>query len=338
MRQHGIKYFIMRTLLAALPVIIFIGAYVVLDPFKVIHRYDELPRSGDTIALGYNQGFASIKALERNLNAGRTYDSFILGSSMSQTYRASLWRTHLPQGASVFHLDASEETVQGIVDKLNYIHDKGLKVNNALIVIEEAMLHREPCDDNFLFVRPPATTDDVNQLQFQLLFFNVFKNPMFIKYSLCPERYQDQMIKQRLATTNVHTHTDSINENIYTHLDSLIAADPDAYYTPERLQRNYYMRPAGTDLPGITPAIESSIKLLGELLKRDNVNYLVVMPPRFNRQPLLPQDKAVLLRYLDASRVHDLTRHPYADDPRAYYDWAAHLTTARCDTLLELCY
>ncbi|MCQ2289268.1 MAG: hypothetical protein MJZ74_09245 [Muribaculaceae bacterium] len=328
----------MRTLIAVLPVIIFIGAYAVLDPFKVIHRYDELPQPNDTIALGYNQGFASIKALERNLTAGHTYDSFILGSSISQAFSTSKWSTHLPQGASVFHLDASEETVQGIVDKINYLHNNGIVMKNALIIIEEAMLHREPCDDNFLFVRPPATTDDVSQLQFHMLFFNVFKNPMFIKFSLCPERYQDQMIKQRLATNNVHTHTDSTNENIYTHLDSLIAVNPDAYYTPERLQRNYYDRPAGTDLPGITPDIENSLKLLGALLKRYNVNYIVVMPPRFHRQPLHQQDKAVLLRYLDADRVHDLTRHPYANEPRAYYDWAAHLTTARCDTLLDMCY
>lgn len=336
MKQHSITYFVMRTLMAVLPVIIFMAAYAVLDPFKVIHRYDEV--SCDSIALGSNAGFVSIRALERNIKAGRHYDSFVMGSSMSQAYTAKAWKRHLPAGASVFHIDASEETVQGMVDKFNYLDRKGIKVKNALIIMEEAMLHREPNDMNFLFVRPPATTGDVNQLQFHLLFFNVYKNPLFVKYSLCPERFKGEMIQMRYATGTPYTHTDSINENLYEHIDSIIAADPGAYFTPKRLKANRYQPLPGPENIGITPSIENSISQLARLLEAHGTRYRVIVPPRFNRQQLHPADLAILNRYLGDGNVHDMTRHRYSTCPTAYYDWAAHLTTASCDTILEESY
>jgi len=335
MKQHSITYFAMRTLLALLPVILFAGTYAVLDPFKVIYRYDEPTAAGDTIALGENAGFESIKGLERNIRAGRTYDSFIMGSSMSQAYTAQAWKRHLPEGARVFHLDASEETVQGMVDKLNYLNGKGIKVKNALIVIEEAMLHREPNDQSFLFVRPSCTTSEVNWLQFHLQFFNVYKNPEFIKYSLNPTRYQGEMLHKRYATLVAQNHIDSINENIFARMDSIIAADANAYFTPKRLRANYYCPLPGPETLGITPAIEKSIAELARLLKTNGTRYHVIVPPRYNRQLLNPCDLAILNRHLGAENVHDMSRHRYSTDPTAYYDWAAHLTTAHCDTLLE---
>lgn len=336
MKQHSITYFAMRTLLAMLPAILFVAAYAVLDPFKVIHRYDEPRLPGDTIELGQNDGFRAIKALERNMRAGRHYDSFIMGSSMSQAYTAGAWKRHLPATASVFHLDASEETVQGMVDKFNYLIERGVKVDNALIIMEEAMLHRVPNGQSFLFVRPSSITSDVNWLQFQLLFFNVYKNPLFIKYSLSPERYRGELLHRRYATTNVPSHTDSLNENIFTVQDSLIAAG--AYFTPQRLRDNYYCPPPSPERPAITPAVEQSIAELARLLREHGVKYHVIVPPRFNRQLLHPCDRAILNRHLGAEHVTDMSRHRYSCDPTAYYDWAAHLTTARCDTLLEESY
>ena len=224
------------------------------------------------------------------------------------------------------------------LDKLRYLHDHGIKVSNALIIIEEAMLHRDPDDANFLFVRPSDITPDVNWLQFQLTFFNAYKNPTFIGYSIAPQHFRNKMIKQRLATTMIHTHTDSTNENIFTGVDSLIASNPDAYFTPERLKSNYYCPPPGPDGPGLTPAREEIIAQIAALLRQDHTQYQVLLPPRFNRQPIHPCDLATLCHHLGADRVHDYTRHPYSTDPRAYYDWAAHLTTTHCATILHDAY
>lgn len=334
----ALRRFILRSLLALLPVIIFIGTYAVLDPFKVIYRYDEPAAPSDTVALGHNAGFASIKCLERNLKSGRTYDSFILGSSMSQAYSTREWSQHLPAGASIFHLDASEETLQGMLDKLRYLHDHGIKVSNALIIIEEAMLHRDPNDTNFLFVRPSSTTPDVNWVQFQLAFFEVYKNPTFIGYSIAPERFRSTMLKKRMATAVLETHIDSTNENIFTSVDSLIAVDPDAYFTAKRLKSNYFAPTIAPERPGISPERERIIEQIAAMLHDGGTVYRVIVPPRFNRQQLHPCDLAVLHTHFGAQRVHDYSHHPCSTDPRAYYDWAAHLTTSHCTALLHDAY
>ncbi len=338
MKKHSITYFVLRTLIAALPVFLLMATYAILDPFKVIHRQDELPQPGDSITLGENAGYQSITCLNRNIKAGRTYDSFILGSSMSQAYKTSSWKQYLPPEASVFHLDASEETIQGMVDKLNYLERMGIKASNALIIIEEAMLHRVPVNDNFLFIRPSCITTDVNCLQFHLQFFNLYKNPTFIKYSLWPDKFKDEMIHKRYATTILQTHTDSTNENLFTAIDSIIAGNPADYYTARRIRANYYCPPPAPEAPGITPDIERSLAQLAQCLKRHHTNYIVIVPPRFNRQLLHPYDRGTLDFYLGADRVHDLSRHHYSTLPQAYYDWAAHLTTTRCDTLLMQAY
>ena len=337
MQPHGIKHFILRTLLAALPVFIFIGTYAVLDPFKVIHRYDEKATSTDTIELGENGGFISIKALERNMRAGRTYDSFILGSSMSQSYPAEAWKQHLSPEASVMHLDASLETLQGIADKLDYLHRKGIKVKNALIIIEEEMLHREPNNQHHLYMRVPVITSDVNWLQFHLAFFNIYKNPLFIKYSLWPQRYESEMVKMKYATSTPYQHTASTNENIFTHIDSIIAAAPDAYFTPKRLHDNDYQVLPRTSAP-ISPAQEQRLRTIAALLKQDNTDYIVLLPPRYKRTPMSTYNLAVINEILGEEHVHDFTRDRLASDPRAYYDKPAHIITACSSSLLHRCY
>ena len=339
MKHNPLIKFIVRSLIAALPVFVFVGYYVVTDPFKVIYRSADRIADEHGLALGSNAGFVSIKTLEDNIKEGRAYDSFIFGSSMSQAFKAEDWQRHLPQGASIFHLDASEETVQGMVDKVNYLHRRGIKIRNALVIIEEVMLHRTPDDHNFLFTRTPAITGDVNWLQFHRQFFNVFKNPTFVGYSLFPDRYRDQMVKKRYASSSLHHHSPLNNENIFTDIDSLIAVSPDKYYTPERLRKNDY-RPLPTAYPPGTanPEVKKSLCELARLLRQDGTNYLVIMIPRYRRDPVSAWDMALIGQQFGSSNVVDFSRLPVSSDNRAYYDWAAHLTSSRCRQLLDSAY
>lgn len=331
------RRFIFRTLFALLPVIIFIGAYIVLDPFKVIYRYDEIPSPGDSIVLGDNAGFRSIKHFERNLKAGRHYDSFIFGSSMSQTFLADEWAKHLPHGVSIFHLDASEETVQGIVDKLDYLANHGVTPSHALIVMEEAMLHRDPNNQSFLFMRPPSITRDVNWLQFHLSFFEVFKNPTFIGYCFMPSRYTSTMLKERYASHAEQVLIDSINENRYARIDSILAVNPDEYYTPQRVKAIDYHQPP-QPRQAMPPSVKKAVAELADRLHRVGVDYQVIVPPRYERHVLQPHDRAILDHYLGKERIHDFSRHGFSHDVRAYYDFASHLTTAKSTIILHEAY
>lgn len=334
MSNKSLTHFVLRTMLAALPVLLFIVTYIVLDPFRVIHRYNDLSEN-DSIRLGCNAAFVSITSLERNLAAGRHYDSFIFGSSMSQAFKAQYWQPHLAHDASIFHLDASEETIQGIVDKIHYLHKHHIKIKNALIVMEELSLHRTPNDHNFLFTRVPSTTSDVTWLQFQLQFFNIFKHPDFVCYSIYPSKWQDKMLTKHYITRNITTHIDSINENIYAGIDSIIAIDPDLYYTPEQMKLNSFLILPDAHSPGINATIEHSLQELAQLLKNDGTDYHFIIPPRYNRDPLTSWDLATLQLHLGVNRVHDMTQHPLSKNSHSYYDSAGHLISARCKTILD---
>ena len=340
MQQPSLRYFIVRTFIAVIPVIVFVAVYAAIDPFKVIYRYDEPISSTDSIQLGRNAGFISIKALERNMRAGREYDSFILGSSMSGSFPVAEWKKHLPEGARAIHLDAAGETVQGIADKVRYLRDNGIKAKHILIIMEVASFERIPKDAQILFMRPPNITSDVSWVQFHYQYFNAFKNPTFVKYLLYqyvffPQEDAGGMIMGRFGTTDLEAHVDSTNENLISHIDSIIAIDPKKYYTPARLRHNEY-----TDLPtaigtSIRPETERSLVELAHLLKEGEIDYHIIIPPRLNRGYLSSYDLGLLIEMFGAERVHDMTRHPLSTEPCAYYDPASHLTTATSITIMH---
>lgn len=331
--KRDLKHFILRTLVATLPIIAFIGMYAALDPFKVIHRYDEM--GCDSVSLGGNRGFESVKSLERNLAQGRHYDSFIFGSSMSQAYKAEYWQPHLPAGASIFHFDASEETIDGIIDKIEYLNHRGIKIANALIIIEEEMLHRLPNDQSFLFARPSETSSDVSWLQFQMQFFNTYKNIDFVCYSIAPRLWQKTMLKKDLLSTDKILHVDSINEVTHASADSLIAVNPEAFFTEKRLKHNSIPMLPRNQQVAIDSNVETKVARLAQLLKAGGKHYEVIVIPRLNRNYLMQWDLTILQEYLGIEHVHDMTRHPLSNNPLAYYDQPAHMICTRCKEILD---
>ena len=83
MKQKGIKKFILRVVLAASPLALFLALYVVLDPFGVVHRYDGVSvEAGDSLERIPNKRYVAVEGLKYH-GLERHYDSFIFGSSLS---------------------------------------------------------------------------------------------------------------------------------------------------------------------------------------------------------------------------------------------------------------
>ena len=58
MRNHGMKRFVLLTLLALLPALLVVALYLVKDPFHVIRPYKgQVYNPGDTITLTINWGY-----------------------------------------------------------------------------------------------------------------------------------------------------------------------------------------------------------------------------------------------------------------------------------------
>lgn len=339
MDNPSIKHFVLRTLLAAVPLLALPVAYVLWDPFWVLrsHGGDAMASPHDTELLSRNAGWVAVKNLKQYGDSVKP-DSFIFGSSMSQNFHADHWKRYLPEGASVYHMDQSMETLAGIAEKADWLADNGYRVRHALVIIEEEMLHRSPADGDFLFVRPPQTTADVSMARFQWLGFQLFKEPDFLLWTVSARHTaaETSSTRRQFLTTDLPLRDAPRNESRYATFDSLIATDPDAYFTPERLRRIEYNEDLTPPQPAIDGQRMQQLLDIANSLQRQGATFTVIIVPRYHRRHVMAADLEKLRVAFGTDRVHDFSGDAaLASDPRRYYDHAGHPTAATCRLLLD---
>ena len=336
--KNNIKKFCLRTLLAILPAVLFIAFYAIVDPFNVVHPITTDAKGQDSVIVGNNAGFTSIETYLL-YNDLYHYDSFILGSSMSQNFKASYWKPYLNDSASILHFDASSESLTGIINKMKFLNDHGTTIKNALIVIEVKMLGRRPNENDILYVQHPATTGPWNWLKAHSLFFNAFRDFKQVKYALMPSRYEKELQNEGIITGVAPNRIGYLNEMYYAEFDSIIAVNPDEYYTPERLKRIKRENLPSVDQPAIDEAVEEQLKTIKEILDSNHTNYIIIVPPRNSNPQLTWHDLWIMKSIFGQDKVHDFSSHPeLVNNDRVYYDYAAHLISAKCKMLLDSAY
>ncbi len=336
--KSPILKFAVRTLAAAIPVLAMICWYAVDDPFGVVHNRKAGIPVNHGLTLAVNYGFVSTEIF-RQYNDLMHYDSFIFGSSMSQYYKAEYWKHHLPADARVFHYDASMETIDGIINKINYINSKGINIKHALIIIEEAMLHRTPQDESILYAQHYATTPNCDYLNFQRLYFNAFRNPAFMKFTIAPEKYKDEMVANKYASNDIQDRNNLINESYYGRFDSLIAVNPNEFFTPDRIRRRTFTPQPTAYASQITGTMRDKLIKLRQLLTDNHTDYMVIIPPRYHREQIGEYDLFQLQSIFGNDKVFDFSHDTnLSNDSRAYYDDNAHLISAKCKEILDSSY
>jgi hypothetical protein len=337
--KNSIKKFCLRTLLVASPALLFIAFYTIADPFHIVHPIVKDANGRDSVIVGNNAGFTSIETYLL-YNDQYHYDSFIFGSSMSQNFKANYWKPYIDSTASILHFDASSETLTGIINKMRFLNNHGTYIKNALIVIEAKLLERkQPNEKDILFVQHPATSGTINWFNVHTLFFNAFLDLDQVKYALLPSRYKSELQKEGVLTEIAPNRIGHLNEMYYGEIDSIIANDPDKFFTPERLaQRKRAKLPSATQ-PAIDELIEEQLKTIKEILDKNHTNYIVIVPPRSTYPQLKEQDLWVMKAIFGEDKVHNFGNCPeLINNERFYYDYPAHLISAKCKIVLDSAY
>lgn len=339
MSKRGFKRFVLLSLLALLPALLLVGMYVIMDPFGVLTPYDgKSPATGDTVQLTVNTGYLSTEAF-KYFEPTRHYDSFIFGSSLSGYYRIQDWMRYLPDGASAFHFNASRETLQGILNKLNYLSDNGVTIRHALIVIEDEMLKRQPLDGDILYVQHPSTAPNVSWWKFHQLYFNAFRHPELVAYTLFPSAMTTRLVLDKgYATTDIPDRIEELNESYYAWADSIIGVDPDAFFTPQHLAR--YSQPMRL-MPcpdKITPQVEALLKDIAATLSSQNTDYQIIIPPHYAWEAMSSHDLFKLEQLFGIERVHDYSHDADMGTDLHYYYDDGHLTSRQCARLMDSAY
>ena len=339
MSTKGLTRFVLLSLLALLPVLLLVGVYVIKDPFKVLTSYDgKAPASIDTVQLTVNTGYVSVESF-KFFEPERHYDSFIFGSSLSGYYRIQDWTKHLPDGASAFHFNASRETLHGILNKLNFLKKQGVIVKNALIVMEDEMLKRQPLDADVLYVQHPMTAPNVSWWKFHQLYFNAFRHPELVAYTLFPSPATTQLVLEKgYATTDIPDRIEPYNEGYYRWADSLIATQADAFFTPEHLA--HYAQPMRL-MPcpdKITPPVEELLTQIAAALTSQDADYQIIIPPHYAWEAISSHDLYTLEQIFGMERVHDYSHDAaMGTDLHFYYD-DGHLISRQCARLMDSAY
>lgn len=336
--RHSIRKFIIRSLLATLPVFIFMGFYAVVDPFHVIHPIVTDAHGRDSVAVSNNAGVTSVETYLLH-NDDCHYDSFILGSSMSQNFKASYWKPHLDSTASILHFDASSETLDGIINKIHFLNSHGTTIKNALIVIENEMLTREPTSDDMLFIQHPATTHASSWLKFHTLHFRAFLDFTQVAHALMPGKLKQEMQREGMLATFAPNRIGRLNEASYNAIDSLIAINPRLYFTPALLaKRKHAILPTVT-APAINEHVEAKLRLIKQLLDASNTHYIIIVPPCNNKPQLSAHDLWIMKTIFGQATVHNFSSHPeLVFNEQVYYDNVGHLISAKCKILLDSAY
>ena len=337
--KPSIKKFCLRTLLAASPVFLFMAFYAVVDPFHIVHPVTVDAQGRDSVIVSNNAGFTPVETYLL-YNDQYHYDSFILGSSMSQNFKASYWEPYLDSTASILHFDASSETLTGIINKMRFLNDHGSTIKNALIVIEAKMLERrQPNEEDILYIQHPATTGAIDWLHVHTLFFNAFRDLNQVKYALLPGRYKEELQNEGIISDIAPDRIGHLNEMFYGKIDSIITINPNEYYTPERIKRIKRVSLPTASQPAIDEEMENQLKTIKEILDSNHTNYIIIVPPRNTNPRLSQHDLWVMKAIFGEDKVHDFSHHPeLVNNDRVYYDYAAHLISAKCKMLLDSAY
>ena len=275
---------LLRLAALSLPLDFFLATYVWYDPFRVLYysRYENFYRGNE---LPLNRDFCSTEIFLRQ--AGRYhYDSFILGNSRTMAFLTSDW-TRWIDSQAVFHFDASSETLFGITGKLRLIDGKGMRLRNALILLDYRTFEGiADSYDGHLFVKHPQVSGN-GWLPFQLTFLKAYLSPNCCAPFMTKKLFGCDIPGIRSPFGGEDRYDPVTNDFDLQKLEEKIETDPTAYYS------NWETRfPSNESDSGVSPVVihDAARRLLEEMreiLARHGTDYRIVISPLWNKRSFI---------------------------------------------------
>ncbi|MFZ1730382.1 MAG: hypothetical protein WBQ23_07390 [Bacteroidota bacterium] len=300
------KRYLKNILLFLSPLLLVVLLYFVFDPFKVLRDYDSYYVSGKPDYVVLNRGYVSTETFVRHYPA-QQYNSFIFGNSRSLFYQVNDWKPHLAPGASCFHFDGSDESLFSIYKKVLFLKKQQVKINNALIVVDQPALSRVENHPGHLTMTPPRLMDNVNLIPFHWSFLTSYLDPRFLlayyDFTLTGQ-FRDYMRDHNVLNAEPMEYDLASNEIRYPQFESAISNG--SYYQGHRLsvfeKRSVNPRP-------YSPCLEREhVRLLKEMQRIFTANGTVVrivISPLYNQRALHPRDLSTLQRIFGPASIFD---------------------------------
>ena len=316
------KKLTLKTLLFLSPFIPLLITYMVLDPFKVVKKYDVLLDSLSSKQVTLNKDYISTTVFDNNYRRER-YNSFIFGNSRSIFYQVSEWKKYLEPNSSCFHFDATGESIYGLHKKVKYIDSKNLEIRNALLILDYQILLRDKPYDDHLKIIAPQLENNKNLLAFQLSFFKTFLLPKFFApYIFFKATGKTNLFVKgnRLCTDMLLVHHPITNEIRTNQSEELI--EKGQYYNPEKMKEFYPRDTVQTYSPACI--LENQKRMLREIhavFVKHQTNCKIVISPLYDQEKFNSRDLEYLKKLFGEKNVFDFSGiNPITQDYKNYYE------------------
>lgn len=326
------KKFLIHVFQYTTPIIFFIilllWIYISVDPYKVVKHYTNYYSTDDTIQIIPNKDHVSTMTFLNNYKE-QQYDSFIFGNSRSMVYHKNDWSKHLPKNSNIYHFDASDETLFGILKKLQLIDSLNAKINNALIVLDYTVLPATCKNNEFaiLFSTTPALINNENFWNFHYAFFRTFCQPRFFysyMYYLLNDDIQPWM-KVFFRTSRV-VYDNISNEELFLEQDNKI--EKGCYYDDEH--KRVFFRDDILLSRSMTNIAEQStindksqlmLKQIAQILHKNKTSYKIIVSPLYDQKKMSKRDVCILKEIFGYNKVYDFSgKNLFTEDYHNYYE------------------
>lgn len=260
------------------------------------------------------RGFVSTEVFLANNNQ-YNFDSFIFGSSRATALTCKEWNKYLSDGSSSFSYGNWNETIEGILRKIQFIDSIGNKIRNVIILIDTDQTFRK---NNDSFEIDHYLISGKNYSKFHMMHFSqslrrFWLIPSSVDYKLFKTRrsYMKDYVGMQLGDV------DPINNDWLPDDEDRILRDSMAYYSGTL--NKFYKRPESEieSAIQITPKDSLMIQKINLILEKHNTDYKIIIGPLYDQIKFNKDDLNILHtifgseNVFDFSGVNDITENMY---------------------------
>lgn len=300
---------LLRLSLFLSPIILVIVVYVILDPFKVVRIYSNYKPEGFPLSVPLNQNRVSAGTF-RYYNDSVQYNSFIFGSSRSMFYEIQYWKPYLKESARCFHFDASAETLDGVLHKVEFLERENVKPDNVLFIFDADLIRPANLISEHLYMEDPIVVGNERWLPFQSAHFMAFLDRKFMRAFLdytITGKVKSYMTELNVLDDKPFAYDPVTNEMRYEHYEQL--DNEGKYYTAARMAKFSMRRDSIQHIgkPVIDSKAEQKLKRIAEIVQAAGAQVRVVISPLYNQIKFSPRDLAILNNLFGEDVVYDFS-------------------------------
>lgn len=283
------KSFLIKFLcFVGIPFVLLVMLYVISDPFKTLKKFSLTEFS--TV----NREYMSMELYLKNRNT-LNYNSFIFGSSRAGGLNSYQWKSHLPDSSIQFLFQAWSESLTGIYQKISFLDNNGVSINNALILFDIPGSFSDDQEIKTALAVKHYTLSGKSKLYYQSILFYSFIKPSKIF----------QTISELFNPPDNAIYFDTISNDLNS--SNKLAWDIKPKQDSALNKSSFNIRPSKEIFSEriINPEFESTLKKIRLIFDRQKTVYKIIITPAYDQLHINNEDLIVLKRIFGEKNVYN---------------------------------